>query len=73
MYDELFDFNGDGKVDAGEEYCAYRMFEECTKDDEAPQSYTNCCTPGRHRKNSWGWIVLILFVLYAIIKVEVMG
>ena len=28
----LFDFNGDGKTDAGEMFIAYKIFEEVTKD-----------------------------------------
>lgn len=31
----FFDFNGDGKTDLGEQYIAYRIFEECTKDNNA--------------------------------------
>ena len=27
----LFDFNGDGKTDIGEQFIAYKMFEDCTK------------------------------------------
>lgn len=29
----IFDFNGDGKTTWDEEYIAYRIFEECTQDD----------------------------------------
>ena len=28
----MFDFNGDGKTDLGEEYIAYKIYEDCTKD-----------------------------------------
>lgn len=31
----FFDFNGDGKTDLGEQYIAYRIFEKCTKDNNA--------------------------------------
>lgn len=31
----FFDFNGDGKTDLGEQYIAYRIFEECTRDNNA--------------------------------------
>ncbi len=34
FWDDLFDFNGDGKTDIGEEWLAFKMFEECTKADE---------------------------------------
>ena len=28
----LFDFNGDGKTDLGEQYVGYKIFEDVTKD-----------------------------------------
>ncbi len=34
FWDNLFDFNGDGKTDIGEEWLAFKMCEECTKEDE---------------------------------------
>ena len=34
LFGGLFDFNGDGKTDLGEEFLAFKMFEEVTKDDE---------------------------------------
>ncbi len=36
--DDLFDFNGDGKTDIGEEWVAFKMFEECMKDDSEDDS-----------------------------------
>lgn len=33
LFGGLFDFNGDGKTTWDEEYIAYRIFEECTMDD----------------------------------------
>lgn len=30
----LFDFNGDGKEDLGEQWIAFKMFEEATKEDD---------------------------------------
>lgn len=30
----MFDFNGDGKEDLGEQWIAMKIFEECTKEDE---------------------------------------
>ncbi len=36
--DDLFDFNGDGKTDIGEEWVAFKMFEECVKDDSEDDS-----------------------------------
>ena len=29
-----FDFNGDGRVDVGEEFMAYKMYEAVTGDDD---------------------------------------
>ena len=41
LFGGLFDFNGDGKTDLGEEFIAYKIFEECMKgsddtDDDFP-------------------------------------
>ena len=30
--DDFFDFNHDGRTDPGEQYVAYKVFEDCTKD-----------------------------------------
>ena len=30
----MFDFNGDGKEDFGEQFIGYKIFEECTKEDD---------------------------------------
>lgn len=35
----LFDLNGDGKVDLGEEFMAYKMFEEVTKDEDSDDGF----------------------------------
>lgn len=35
--DDLFDFDGDGKTDPGEEFFAYRMFEEMQKEDSGDE------------------------------------
>lgn len=35
FWGNLFDFNGDGKTDIGEEWIAFKIFEECMKDDSA--------------------------------------
>lgn len=35
---DMFDFNGDGVVDAGEKYLAFRIWEEMNgMDEEAPE------------------------------------
>lgn len=34
IFGGMFDFDGDGKTDIGEEFLAYMMFEEMTKDDK---------------------------------------
>ena len=34
IFGGMFDFDGDGKTDIGEEFLAYMMFEELSKDDE---------------------------------------
>jgi hypothetical protein len=34
FFDNIFDFNGDGKTSLGEKYIAYKIFEECNKDED---------------------------------------
>ncbi len=34
FFEDLFDFNGDGKVTSDEEFLAFKMFEEDTKEDD---------------------------------------
>lgn len=37
----IFDFNGDGKEDFGEQWLAYKIFEECTKEEESHHDYSS--------------------------------
>lgn len=30
----MFDLNGDGQIDSAEEFMAYKMFEEVTREDD---------------------------------------
>ncbi len=32
FFSGLFDFNGDGKTDIVEQFIAYKIFEDCTRD-----------------------------------------
>ena len=34
LFGGMFDFDGDGKTDIGEEFLAYMMFEELSKDED---------------------------------------
>ena len=34
FFGSLFDFNRDGKLDLGEQYLDYKLFEECTRQRE---------------------------------------
>lgn len=34
LFGNLFDFNGDGKTTLDEEFLAFNIFEEATKDDD---------------------------------------
>lgn len=36
FFDSLFDLNGDGKTDLGEQYIAYKIFEDMSKEDDEP-------------------------------------
>lgn len=37
----IFDFNRDGKEDFGEQWLAYKIFEECTKEEESHHDYSS--------------------------------
>lgn len=37
----MFDFNGDGKVDIGEEFMAYKMYDDVTGDDGDGTEYAD--------------------------------
>lgn len=37
----LFDFNGDGKTDLGEEFIAYQIFEDMTNNQKSSEHKTN--------------------------------
>ena len=37
LWNGMFDFNGDGRMDIGEEYLAYRIFEAVTREPESRQ------------------------------------
>ena len=37
FFDRLFDLNGDGKTDLGEQYIAYKIFEDMTKENDDPE------------------------------------
>lgn len=37
----LFDFNGDGKEDFGEQWLAFKMFEDCIKEDKGDDDFSS--------------------------------
>jgi hypothetical protein len=37
LWNGMFDFNGDGWMDIGEEYLAYRIFEAVTRESESSE------------------------------------
>lgn len=37
----MFDFNGDGKEDFGEQWLGYKIFEECTKEENDDDDYSS--------------------------------
>lgn len=41
LFGGLFDFNGDGKTDLGEEWLAFKIFEECTKEEEPSHDFSD--------------------------------
>lgn len=61
LFGGMFDFNGDGKTDPGEQFIAYKIFEEVTKGDDpnsddpvdigfTPKRRTGCRQPTRSAK-----------------------
>ena len=68
MCDEFFDFNGDGKVDPGEEFCAYMMFEECMKEENEPEVGTSYGRPKRGI-SGWEWFGIILLLLCSFFEI----
>jgi hypothetical protein len=34
LWNGMFDFNGDGRMDTGEEFMAYKMYEAVTEESE---------------------------------------
>ena len=62
--DGLFDFDGDGRADAGEEIMAYKIFEDCTRSSE-PVQYPH--TSGAKKMD--GLVVfMIVIIAYAILN-----
>ena len=41
LFGGLFDFNGDGKTDLGEEWLAFKIFEECTREEEPSHDFSD--------------------------------
>ena len=37
----MFDLNGDGEVDMGEEFMAYKMYEDVTRDEDEDDEFIN--------------------------------
>jgi len=40
----MFDLNGDGKVDIGEEFMAYKMYEDVISDDDEESDDEDSCS-----------------------------
>lgn len=56
----MFDLNGDGKTDLGEQYTAYKIFEDVTKDAGSP-------VPRRGKLSGFD-ILIICLIGYAILN-----
>lgn len=63
---DFFDFDQNGKVDPGEQYVAYRIFEDCTKDSGGTFSYPSPVVRGR--KLSGFDIFIIILLGYEVLK-----
>jgi len=64
----MFDFNGDGHTDAGEEFMAYQVYEDMTKDDgeSQPTNHFSSCPSKRSGIKLWHIIVAILLIIWQI-------
>jgi hypothetical protein len=56
----MFDFNGDGKTDLDEQYTAYKIYEDVTKDSGTP-------APARGKFSGFDILILCL-IGYAILN-----
>jgi hypothetical protein len=63
---DFFDFDQNGKVDLGEQYAAYRIFEDCTKDSGG--TFNSPSPVVRGRKLSGFDIFLIVLLVYEVLK-----
>ena len=55
----MFDFNGDGHTDVGEEFMAYQIYEDMTEkktDSLPPRTF-----PQAEKLDGWDIIIIILF------------
>ena len=54
----MFDFNGDGHTDAGEQWTGYQIYKDCTD-----QSSANSAPGGRGRRlEGFEIVIIVLFV-----------
>lgn len=51
----LFDFNGDGKEDWAEQWIAYKMFQEITKEDEEDSVYSSSNHHSSYSSKDYSW------------------
>lgn len=61
----MFDFNGDGHTDSGEQYVGYKIFEDVMKDSGTP-------TPRRGKLSGFDIFMIVLFA-YAILNMLCKG
>jgi len=64
--DDFFDFDQNGKVDPGEQYVAYKIFEDSTKDSDG--TFSNPSPVVRGRKLSGFDIFIIILLGYEVLK-----
>ena len=51
----MFDFNGDGKEDFGEQFIGFKIFEECTKEDNDNDDYSSDIDFGFSPTKDYSW------------------
>lgn len=59
----FLDFNGDGKVDSGESFIGYQIYQDVTKTSKQPQHHT----PTRRKLDGFD-IFIILLLAFEVLK-----
>ncbi len=68
----MYDFSGDGRTDLGEEFIAYKMYEDVTKNDSDDSSVPVMQSYGCARKSGIKLWHIILIIIAIILEISAM-